>query len=54
VKNPEFRNRTKHVGARYHFIRENLKKTYFDYSVETEEQYGDIFTKPLPKEKFEK
>ena len=55
VKNPEFHKRTKHIDVRYHFIREKFEENLFRLQyVETEEQYADIFTKPLPKDRFEK
>ncbi|GJS09452.1 hypothetical protein Tco_0366248 [Tanacetum coccineum] len=44
---------TKHIDVRYHFIKEQVEngivKLYF---VWTEYQLADIFTKPLPRERF--
>ena len=44
----------KHIDLRYHFIREAVKdgKIKVDYIL-TEENVSDIFTKPLPKPKFQ-
>ncbi|GJU40639.1 hypothetical protein Tco_1193596 [Tanacetum coccineum] len=47
-------SRSKHIDIRHHFIREQLEngvvKLYF---VRTEYQLADIFTKALPRERFE-
>ncbi|GJV69484.1 hypothetical protein Tco_1484993 [Tanacetum coccineum] len=46
-------SRAKHIDVRYHFIKEQVEngivKLYF---VRTEHQLADIFTKPLPRERF--
>ncbi|GKB18681.1 retrovirus-related pol polyprotein from transposon TNT 1-94 [Tanacetum coccineum] len=46
-------SRAKHIDIRYHFIKEQVEngivKLYF---VRTEYQMADIFTKPLPRERF--
>ncbi|GJS20416.1 retrovirus-related pol polyprotein from transposon TNT 1-94 [Tanacetum coccineum] len=46
-------SRAKHIDVRYHFIKEQVEngivKLYF---VRTEYQMADIFTKPLPRERF--
>ncbi|GJW11798.1 hypothetical protein Tco_1577625 [Tanacetum coccineum] len=46
-------SRAKHIDVRYHFIKEQLEngivELYFD---QTEYQLPDIFTKPLPRERF--
>nr|GEU87551.1 copia protein [Tanacetum cinerariifolium] len=46
-------SRVKHIDIRYHFIKEwvenGIMKLYF---VQTEYQLADIFTKPLPRERF--
>nr|GEU70539.1 retrotransposon protein, putative, unclassified [Tanacetum cinerariifolium] len=46
-------SRAKHIDVRYYFIKEQLEyrivKLYF---VQTEYQLADIFTKPLPRERF--
>lgn len=54
TKNPVFLSRTKHIAIKYHFLREATtnKEGKFKYC-KTEEQLADIFTKVLPKFKFE-
>jgi len=43
------------MDARYHFIRDKYDENLFELQyIEIEEQYVDIFTKPLPKDRFEK
>ncbi|GKC20987.1 hypothetical protein Tco_1023137 [Tanacetum coccineum] len=45
---------TKHIDIRYHFIKEHVKKGTMEiYFVGTEYQLADLFTKALPKERFE-
>ncbi|GKE05258.1 hypothetical protein Tco_1397276 [Tanacetum coccineum] len=47
-------SRTKHINIRYHFIKEHVEKGTIElYFVETEYQLADLFTKALPKERFE-
>lgn len=54
VKNPEFHKRTKHIDVRYHFIREKFNDGLFKLEhVSTDEMVADIFTKALPKIRFE-
>lgn len=54
IKNPEFHKRTKHIDVRYHYIREQFEEHSFNLEfVSTHEQSGDIFTKALPKDKFQ-
>lgn len=54
-KNPVFHGRSKHIGVRFHFLRdlvnEGTVKLKFCCS---EEQVADIMTKPLKLEQFEK
>ncbi|KAH9685807.1 hypothetical protein KPL70_014105 [Citrus sinensis] len=47
-KNPVFHDRSKHIGTRYHFIRECIarKEVQVKY-VKSQDQAADIFTKPL-------
>ncbi|GJV40544.1 hypothetical protein Tco_1418984 [Tanacetum coccineum] len=46
-------SRTKHIDVRYHFIREQVENGIVElYFVWTEYQLADIFTKPLPRERF--
>nr|GEW01845.1 copia protein [Tanacetum cinerariifolium] len=43
----------KHIDVRYHFIKEQLENGIVElYFVRTEYQLADIFTKPLPRERF--
>ncbi|GJT50315.1 hypothetical protein Tco_0976472 [Tanacetum coccineum] len=47
-------SKTKHIDIRYHFIKEHVEKgTVEIYFVGTEYQLADLFTKALPKERFE-
>ncbi|GJS48385.1 copia protein [Tanacetum coccineum] len=49
-----FQFKTKHINIRYHFIKEHVKKGTVElYFVGTEYQLADLFTKALPKERFE-
>ncbi|GKE22361.1 retrovirus-related pol polyprotein from transposon TNT 1-94, partial [Tanacetum coccineum] len=53
-RNPVHHSKTKHVDIRYHFIKENIEEgTVEIYSVGIEYQLADLFTKALPKERFE-
>nr|GEV23001.1 copia protein [Tanacetum cinerariifolium] len=47
-------SKTKHIEIRYHFIKEHVEKGTVElYFVGTEYQLADLFTKALPKERFE-
>ncbi|GJW60675.1 retrovirus-related pol polyprotein from transposon TNT 1-94 [Tanacetum coccineum] len=47
-------SRSKHIDIRHHFIREQVEKGVVElYFMRTEYQLADIFTKALPKERFE-
>ncbi|GJW65941.1 retrovirus-related pol polyprotein from transposon TNT 1-94 [Tanacetum coccineum] len=47
-------SRSKHIDIRHHFIREQVEKGVVElYFVRTEYQLADIFTKALPRERFE-
>ncbi|GKE86543.1 hypothetical protein Tco_1560285 [Tanacetum coccineum] len=47
-------SRTKHINIRYYFIKEHVEKGTIElYIIETEYQLADLFTKSLPKERFE-
>ncbi|CAL2241191.1 unnamed protein product [Prunus armeniaca] len=53
VKNPVFHQKTRHINRRYHFIREALQEGVIDIKFcIREEQLVDIFTKALPKDRF--
>ncbi|GJZ38229.1 hypothetical protein Tco_0584420 [Tanacetum coccineum] len=46
-------SRSKHIDVRYHFIEEQMKNGVVElYFVRTEYQLADIFTKALPRERF--
>ncbi|GJY91079.1 hypothetical protein Tco_0506275 [Tanacetum coccineum] len=52
--NPVQHSKTKRIDIRYHFIKEHVKKGTVElYFVRTEYQLADLFTKALPKERFE-
>ncbi|GJZ90539.1 retrovirus-related pol polyprotein from transposon TNT 1-94 [Tanacetum coccineum] len=52
--NPVQLFKTKHIDIRYHFIKEHVERgTVEIYFVGTEYQLADLFTKALPKERFE-
>ena len=54
-KNPVFHGRCKHIGVRFHFLRDLVNEGEVSLEhCETEEQVADIFTKPLRREVFEK
>ncbi|GKE31828.1 hypothetical protein Tco_1451150, partial [Tanacetum coccineum] len=47
-------SRSKHIDIRHHFIKEQVEKGVVElYFVRTEYQLADIFTKALPRERFE-
>ncbi|GJU88792.1 retrovirus-related pol polyprotein from transposon TNT 1-94 [Tanacetum coccineum] len=46
-------SRAKHIDVRYHFIKARVENGIVElYFVRTEYQMADIFTKPLPRERF--
>ncbi|GJT64228.1 retrovirus-related pol polyprotein from transposon TNT 1-94, partial [Tanacetum coccineum] len=46
-------SRAKHIDVRYHFIKEQVENRIVElYFVWTEYHLADIFTKPLPRERF--
>ncbi|GKA48883.1 hypothetical protein Tco_0741841 [Tanacetum coccineum] len=46
-------SRAKHIDIRYHFIKEQVENGIVElYFVQTEYQLAGIFTKPLPRERF--
>ena len=53
AKNPVQHSRTKHIDVRHHFIRDHVEKGDVSISfISTELQLADIFTKPLPGDRF--
>jgi hypothetical protein len=53
AKNPVFHERSKHIRARYHFIRDCLEEGSFKACyINTKGQLADLFTKPLGRIKF--
>jgi hypothetical protein len=53
AKNPVFHQKTRHINRRYHFIRESLKEGLINMQFcRGEDQLADIFTKALPKDRF--
>lgn len=54
IKNPEYHKRTKHIDVRYHYIRDMFEEELFKIEfISTHEQSADIFTKALPKDRFQ-
>ncbi|GJY15125.1 hypothetical protein Tco_0385547 [Tanacetum coccineum] len=52
--NPVQHSNTNHIDIRYYFIKEHVEKGTVElYFVGTEYQLADLFTKALPKERFE-
>jgi hypothetical protein len=49
-----FHDKSKHIEIKYHYIRDMVQRkiVHVQY-LSTHEQIVDIFTKPLPKTKFE-
>ncbi|GJV03007.1 hypothetical protein Tco_1336576 [Tanacetum coccineum] len=52
--NPVQYSRTKHIHTQYHFIKEQVENGIIElYFVRTEYQLADMFTKALPKDRFQ-
>ncbi|GKD04449.1 retrovirus-related pol polyprotein from transposon TNT 1-94 [Tanacetum coccineum] len=52
--NPVQHSCTKNINIRYHFIKEHVEQATIElYFIGTEYQFADLFTKALPKERFE-
>ena len=55
IKSPVFYNRTKHIDIRYKFFRELCESNQIGVSnCSSDAQAADLFTKALPKIRFEK
>nr|GEV17079.1 putative RNA-directed DNA polymerase [Tanacetum cinerariifolium] len=53
-RNPVFHGRCKHIGVRFHFLRDLVNKGIVGLEyVDTREQVADIFTKPLHRDVFQ-
>ncbi|CAN6720242.1 unnamed protein product [Malus baccata var. baccata] len=53
-KNPVFHQKTRHINRKYHFIRDAIQDGTIElHYCRTEEQLADMFTKALPKDRFE-
>ena len=54
ARNLVFHARTKHIDVHYHYVRERLSVGEISLAyVPTQDNLGDLFTKALPREKFE-
>jgi len=52
-KNPILHSRAKHIEIKHHFIRDYVQKGVLDIQfIDTDNQWDDIFTKPLTVERF--
>ena len=55
AKSPKLRPRTKHINLPYHHFREHVcKRIIHLFPISAEFQLADIFTKPLPRDLFER
>ena len=55
ANNPEDRRRSKHIGVRYHLVRECVEGGIIQTQhARTDMQVADIFTKPLARTAFER
>ncbi len=55
AKNPTFHGRTKHIGIKYHFIREQVSENSIRLEYyPSEEMVADILTKGLKSSKIRK
>ena len=52
-KNPILHSKAKHIEIKHHFIRDYVQKgILFLNFIDTDHQWADIFTKPLPEDRF--
>ena len=55
TRNPQFHGRAKHIGIKFHFIREQVNNNTIELRYcQTENMIADIFIKGLCQEKFVK
>ncbi|KAL6145529.1 hypothetical protein ACLB2K_056215 [Fragaria x ananassa] len=53
-KNPMYHSRAKHIALKFHYIRDAVEENEIDLVYcNTDNQVADIFTKALPRERFE-
>jgi len=53
ARNPAFHSRTKHIGLRYHFVREVVKEaSVYMQKIHTNENLANVMTKPVSVAKF--
>ena len=53
MKNPVLHGQSKHIQVKYHLVRESVEEGLIEVEfIRSEEQLGDILTKPLGKTKF--
>jgi hypothetical protein len=53
IKNPMLHGQSKHIEVKYHLVRESVENGRIKMEfMRSEEQLGDILTKPLDKVKF--
>lgn len=54
AQNNGYSARSKHIDIRHHYVRQKVnEKKCILHHVSTEENAADMFTKPLPKQKFQ-
>ena len=55
ARNPQFHGRTKHIGIKYHYIREQVNNQRVELTYcPTENMTADVLTKALSQERFER
>ena len=53
ASNPVQHSKTKHIDIRHHFLRDHVNKRDIKMDgIGTEDQFADIFTKPLDENRF--
>ena len=54
-KNPVYHERSKHIGLRHHYLRERVEDgTISLLHIPSTNNLADLFTKPLPRDQFQK